>query len=566
MKPIPSALAGPMAIEPQWLRVMFGVWSRGQVDAAALAQARADWDVRKATRPRLSDELGAAVDGTGGTLYVVNGIGVLCIDGPLFRHANLISDFSGGTTYDALHRGLDAAVANRQITKILLRASSPGGEADGVNELAKHIRDVNRNHKPVESYVDNICASACYWLVSQTRRISAEETAEIGSIGVRCGLVDYSKANEMAGVREIEVISSQSPAKRSKPVTDDVVGRLQVRIDDLGEIFAAAVAEGRGVKVEKVLEDFGQGGVMIASKALAAGLIDEIGNFTGTLAALAAAPQNGRAVARAGGKSMATTEIERPTAGDGPEWQCAGCSEMMGPSAKAYCAKCSEDDDEEDDDDEDEEEASALGLDAHAKSDVRRARMASLVGFERVVLEQLGASAHADALKTLKDAVEARGKVVELEAAATKARAEEQRLQLRGTLERGLMGAPGKPPTMSLGAIQKRVPTVLRGETKKAYVAAMEKLAVAADAEARGLTAAEVVAAACSVPMSAEDLEAIGELIATSEPVAAATFIEPERKPVAESAEMSEVEAQVAALAQKARETLDRNNPKSSAK
>jgi hypothetical protein len=27
MKPIPAALAAPWAIEPNWLRVVFGVWS-----------------------------------------------------------------------------------------------------------------------------------------------------------------------------------------------------------------------------------------------------------------------------------------------------------------------------------------------------------------------------------------------------------------------------------------------------------------------------------------------------------------------------------------------------------
>jgi signal peptide peptidase SppA len=553
-----------MAVEPHWLRVMFGVWSRGKIDAAALAQARSDWEARKATRPRLSEELGTAIEGTGGTLFVQGTVGVLVIDGPLFRHANLFTEYSGGTTYDALHRGLDAAVAHRQVAKILLLMRSPGGEAAGVNELAKHIRDVDENHKPVYAFADNMCASAAYWLASQARHITAEETAEIGSIGVRCGIVDYSAADEMMGIREIEVISSQSPAKRSNPVTDDVVGRLQVRIDDLADIFIAAVAEGRGVDVDKVLEDFGQGGVMIASKALAAGLIDEIGNFTGTLTAIAAAPQNGRAVARAGGKAMATIEKERPTAGEGPEWQCSGCNEMMGASAKAFCAKCSEDDDEEDDDEEDEEEARALGLDAHAAADVRRARMLALAAFERDVLAAVGASAHVDALKSLTDAVAAQGKVAELEASASKARAEEQRTQLRGMFERGLMGAPGKSATLSLGAIQKRVPTVLRGETKKAYLAAMEKLAVDADAAKppRGITATEVVAAACSVPMSAEDLEAIGELIATSDPVAAPTFVEPERNPGAESAEMSEIETKVAEAAKQARATLDRNKAK----
>lgn len=556
MKPIPTALAAPWAIEPTWLRVVFGVWSRGQIDAAALNQAKADWEARKRERPRLSVQ-GTEVEGTGGTLRVVGDVGVLAIEGPLFRHATLLSDFSGGTSYDALHRGLEEALAHRQVRSILLQVNSPGGEADGVNELGKAIAAA-REQKPVNAYVDGMCASAAYWLASQADHIVAEETAEIGSIGVRCGIVDYSAADEMMGIREIEVISSQSPGKRSKPVDDAVVGRLQTRIDDLADLFIAAVASGRGVSVDTVLDDFGQGDVMIASKALDAGLIDEIGNFNGALADMSATTYT-RATARTETNMAAKTE--KPTAGDAPEWQCAGCSEMMGPSAKAYCAKCNEPDDEEGD--EDEEDAKAIGLDPKASADARKLRKSALVGAEERLLAASGAPTLEAALVAAEAALR---DAPALRENAAKAARDAQRAELRGLLERGVAGAPGQAPRLSLGAIQKEIPTVLRGESKKAWAAAMDKLAKDADEAKSTVTGAMVIDAACAVDLSAEDFEAVKENVGARAPVAAANHIEPPRNSVAEAEQLDATAMQVKQAADKARATLDRGKKTAAAK
>lgn len=540
MKPIPAVLAAPWAIEQQWLRVVFGVWSRGQLDAAALANAKAEWDVRKASRPRAEDSGAEPVPGSGGTLRVVGSVGIITIDGPLFRHANLFSDFSGGTTYDALWRGLEAAEAHRMVETILLHVSSPGGEADGCNDLAKRIAACT---KPVHAHVDGMCASAALWLASQAKSISAEETAEIGSIGVRVGVTDYSAADAAAGIREIEIISSQSPGKRSTPIDDDVVGRIQTRIDDLADIFVGAVASGRGVDASVVLADFGQGDVMIASKALAVGLVDEICSFNERLAGMSAAPAGAWLSHGTRGRTIMANPT-KPTAGDAPEWQCAGCNEMMGPSAKSFCAKCSEDDSE--DDKEDEEDAKALGLDIKASTGARRAKAAALVELERKVLEATGCASHAEALERITEGATARAEIV-------KVRADSLKLELRSTLERGLQGAPGQAARLSLGAIQKSLQSVLRGPAKKAWVGAMDKLAAAADEAKSTLTAGQVLDAACSVPMTAEDIEAIGEYVATQAPLAASTHIEPPRQGREEDAELDATAMEVKKAADNAR-------------
>jgi ClpP class serine protease len=549
MKPLPSILAAPWAIEPQWLRVVVGVWSRGKIDAPALAKARGEWEARKAERPRLDEPAGAEVPGTGGTLRIVGRVGVLSVEGPLFRHADLFTEISGGTSYDALWRGLEAAKASPQIDKILLRVNSPGGEADGLSELAAYIAQID---KPVWAYADGMCASAAYWLASQADHIVAEETAEVGSIGVRCGILDDSAADEMSGYKQIEIISSVSPGKRSRPIDDEILARVQTRIDDLAAKFVEAVARGRGVDEETVLSDFGQGDVMIAAKAVDAGMVDEIGNFGSTLDALSLAPtttSSGRSAARA--RLSMKTETDKPKAeAGGGEWQCAGCNEMMGPSAKAYCAKCSEGD--EPDGDEDEDEAKALGIDPKASLGARRARAAALVELEVKVLGLTGAVDHASALARLGDGMKANAEIVKL-------RADGRKLELRAVLERGLAGASGERPRLSLGIIQNSLHTVLRGAPRKAWQAAMDKVAADADTAKATVSATQVLEAACSVEMTADDLEALADYAKAAPPVAASTMVEPERDHDREAAELDETTQAVVKAAKEARAHFDRN-------
>lgn len=544
MKAIPAVLAAPWAIEPGWLRVVFGVWSRGQLEIDALNKARAEWEARRARGPRLeeSGEAGAPIEGGGGILRAIGTVAVVSIDGPLFRHASLISDFSGGTSYDAIARAIEVAEQARGIESILLRINSPGGEADGCNELAKRIA---ASSKPVRAHVDGMCASAALWLASQADRITAEETAEIGSIGVRVGLVDDSRADELAGVRQIEIVSSQSPGKRSRPVDDDVIGRVQVRIDDLADIFVGAVARGRGVSPETVLEEFGGGDVMIASKAEAVGLIDGIASFSEALGQAAGAPTRKVAMMAKEPKAAAAA----PLAGEMPEWKCSACDKMQAASAKAYCAECFNEEDE----DEDEEDAKALGLEPGASLEARRMRAASLVALEAQLLEAAGVGDRRELLEAVKAGAAARGKVAELERTA-------RRVELRAVLERGVQGAPGQAPKLSQAALERSIPAVLRGASKRGWVAAMSQLAAAADEAKTSIGLDQVIAAACSVDLEADDLEAVREFVESQAPIAAPTFAAPARDGVKEAEERDEMAIKIKAYADNARRVMDRNN------
>ena len=129
------------------------------------------------------------------------------------------------------------------------------------------------------AYVPADGCSAAYWIASAASSIVASQTALLGSIGIVMTYVDDSEAEKQEGVRKIEFVSSTAPKKRMDPSSDDGKKEIQAVVDAYGEIFVNAVAGFRGVTPEKVKSDFGQGGVLIGAKAVAAGLADKIGTL-----------------------------------------------------------------------------------------------------------------------------------------------------------------------------------------------------------------------------------------------------------------------------------------------
>lgn len=534
MKPIPKPLTMPWAISEEGRQLVLSVWSRGDLFATVREQALAARDGKPLENTR--------------TVTERNGIAIVPVDGPLFRKADMLTEISGATTYERLRKDLQAAVDNTRIRGILLQVNSPGGEADGCNELAQFIRECS-DKKPIWSYVGGMGASGALWLISATSRIICAETAFVGSIGVRQMIVDDSARDAANGVREVEIISSQSPDKRSTPVDDELIARYRARIDDLAEIFIRVVAENRGVTPEVVMSDFGRGDVMIASRAVEVGMVDALGSFESALADLAGADPISATTRTSPAKenAMSTKSNPTPTASMQAE-KCDACGVDMGPQSKSYCSQCFEkDDDDEDDEDEKkkkEDEAKSLGLSPSASNDERRARVSDLVQFEQRVVALTGTASSAEAIGKIGKSVESVNELTNLRTELGKERSEGVRRDLRATLETGL-----DKKTIDLGTIQKKLGVVLHGESKAAWSAAMGKI--------KTVTRASVLDAACSVDLSREYLASINEYVNGSALVAAEPFNEPKRDSEAESKELSPIEQQIKAVADQTRATLD---------
>jgi ClpP class serine protease len=135
----------------------------------------------------------------------------------------------GGTSSVDIRRNVRQAAANPDVSAILLAIDSPGGTVAGTDDLARDVKAARRS-KPVWAFIEDLGASAAYWVASQADAVYANSpTALVGSIGTVMTVYDESKAAESVGVRPL--VFSTGPLKATGepgvPVTEEQAGYLQ---------------------------------------------------------------------------------------------------------------------------------------------------------------------------------------------------------------------------------------------------------------------------------------------------------------------------------------------------
>lgn len=247
------------------------------------------------------------------TPNIRGGVATIPIHGPLVKRGDMFTDVSGLTSVDGIKSQMQAAAADPEVKSILLDIDSPGGQINGVSDLARVIRSASEA-KPVVAYSDGAVASGAYWLAAAASEVVLSKTAIGGSIGAMMGWTDDREMKERLGLEDVEFISSQSPLKNVKHDTDAGKAHYQQLVDDAARVFISEVAGYRGVAVATVEKDYGRGGVMVGKRAVKAGLADRIASLDEVHSQLAAGryqPPKSRAAFAAGGKHMTLADLFR---------------------------------------------------------------------------------------------------------------------------------------------------------------------------------------------------------------------------------------------------------------
>lgn len=258
------------AMQEEYLRAMLEVAGREHGPALEALAARRDKPLDNTRRTTVRD-----------------GVAIVPVIGPLFRYANLFTELSGASSVQMIATDFQAALDDRTVRAIVLDVDSPGGEVNGIDEMAAMVMAA-RDRKPIVAHIGHLGASGAYWIASAASRVTAASTAMVGSVGAVMKVLDTRERDARSGVRTIEIVSSQSPDKRIDPSTDAGAARLQIVVDRIAEEFVAAVARQRGVSIESVLADFGRGGVLVGADAARAGMVDGVSTLESVLASLAA--------------------------------------------------------------------------------------------------------------------------------------------------------------------------------------------------------------------------------------------------------------------------------------
>lgn len=242
-----------------------------------------DWFI-KAVKAYQSDQL--PIQAARGTeeprvLFTVDDAGVAMID--ISGHLMKSDSKFGGTSTIRTRSAVRMAAADPEVKAILLRIDSPGGTVAGTEELARDIRNAGAS-KPVIAHIDDLGASAALWIASQAGRVTANETAQVGSIGTVAVLEDSSEMAKKEGIK-VHVISTGKFKGAGVPgtkVTDEHLAEIQEVVDDLNEHFLAAISAGRQIPMEAVRE-MADGSIHLADRALGMGLIDAVQPFDVTI-------------------------------------------------------------------------------------------------------------------------------------------------------------------------------------------------------------------------------------------------------------------------------------------
>lgn len=281
--------------ESRFLQLLDSV---GRLDLAAHIAAHADADVGLVAASKHSV-------GSGDNAY---DLAVVDIEGSLTKRG---SSLSGAGSMIRLRQEIRQLANDSSVGGIMLRIDSPGGTVAGTPDLAAAVADAAQK-KPVHAYVEDLAASAAYWIASQAARITANsKTAAVGSIGTYMGLYDLSGAAAREGIKAVVIKTGKHKGAGfpGSEVTEEQKALWQELVDKTQAEFTAGVASGRKLTIAQV-EALADGRVYMAGDAQTHGLIDGIGSFDSAMQTLVSAADEHRSKRR--GKPM--SETTEPTA------------------------------------------------------------------------------------------------------------------------------------------------------------------------------------------------------------------------------------------------------------
>ncbi len=261
-----------------WAQIAFG-----ENGDAALAGARAEMALRAARG-------GNVASLEGGSVAVVPVYGTLAHRGSIWQM------MFGGGSVEGLTDQLRQAVNDPNVKAIVMDVDSPGGDVEGIDELASEIYQA-RKQKPITAVSNSLCASAAYYLASQASELLCSPSSLTGSIGVYTTHEDYSGALDNSGVKVSLIKFGENKAEGNpyEPLSDPAREHMQDIVNTFGGQFEKAVARGRKMSQDDVHKKFGQGRVFDAKKAVQLGMADRVGTLDDALAKHGAARPSGNA-------------------------------------------------------------------------------------------------------------------------------------------------------------------------------------------------------------------------------------------------------------------------------
>ncbi len=227
-------------------------------------------------------------------------IAIIPLHGVIMQRADMFDEMSGAVSLDKARAQLDRAVADPDVSSIILHIDSPGGGVFGVPEFADHLMNLRGGDKRIVASASAMAASAAYWIGAAADELVVTPSGVVGSIGVYTAHENIAGLLEGMGV-EVELISAgkyKTEGHPFGPLDDEARAAIQSDVNDYYKAFVKAVASSRGVTPAAVRNGFGEGRTVMAQAAQREGMVDRVEALPATIKRL----QGGRSGRPAGGR------------------------------------------------------------------------------------------------------------------------------------------------------------------------------------------------------------------------------------------------------------------------
>ncbi len=213
--------------------------------------------------------------------YVKNNIektAIIPIHGILTKKPGTFDDFLGMTSYEKIQEEIEEALEDESIETILLDIDSPGGEVNGVFDLADFIYE-SRAKKKILAIANDDAYSAAYAIASSAEKVFVSRTSGVGSIGVIASHIDQSGFDEKQGIKYITIFAGKrkNDLNPHEPMTSESLESLQKEVDRLYEMFVQLIARNRNLSIEAIKST--EAGLYFGEKAVEIGLADGVTTF-----------------------------------------------------------------------------------------------------------------------------------------------------------------------------------------------------------------------------------------------------------------------------------------------
>jgi protease-4 len=206
-------------------------------------------------------------------------------DESLGRHTALIEidgsiESEGSGSADAVIPAMNKAFADAGSVALVLRINSPGGSPVQAGIVVDEILRLKQAYpqKPVYVVVDEICASAGYYIAAAADRIYVNKASIVGSVGVLMDGFGFVGSMEKLGVerRLLTAGANKGFLDPFSPQSEKHKAHAQAMLNEIHQQFISVVRTGRGTRLKETPETF-SGLFWSGAKAVDMGLADGFG-------------------------------------------------------------------------------------------------------------------------------------------------------------------------------------------------------------------------------------------------------------------------------------------------